>query len=331
MADAARHVTIEDCEIGHVGIYAVWFRHACSDCTLRHCYIHDFGAGAVRVGEAGIVRDEAQRTGHIEIDNNIMRHGGRDLSLRRGPVDRAERRQPRHAQRNRRPLLHRHLRRLDLGLPRGPGQTEYVRLQSRPSPGLGPAERHGRHLYARPLRRHRGPQQRLPRHLFQFLRRLGNVYRRRQHGHPLREQPRLPHQDGQFPPALRQGERAAKQYPGREQGTADPGHAARRSFVVHAGKEHRLLGNGHVAGRPVGQAALRGPQQPLLAGPARAGQVCGTVAGGLAGEGTRRRLADRGSAFRRSGPRRLPPGGRFAGAAAGIQAYRFHAGGRLRR
>ena len=30
MADGARHVAIEDCEIGHVGIYVVWFRNGCS-------------------------------------------------------------------------------------------------------------------------------------------------------------------------------------------------------------------------------------------------------------------------------------------------------------
>jgi formylglycine-generating enzyme required for sulfatase activity len=77
MADAARHVTIEDCEISHVGTYAVWFRHACTDCALRHCYIQDFGAGAVRIGEVKIIADEAQRTGHITIDNNLMIHGGR--------------------------------------------------------------------------------------------------------------------------------------------------------------------------------------------------------------------------------------------------------------
>ena len=76
MADSARNVAIEDCEIGCLGVYAVWFRHACRDCTLRHCSIHDFGAGAVRVGEVGIDRDDAHRTGHIVIDNNIIRHGG---------------------------------------------------------------------------------------------------------------------------------------------------------------------------------------------------------------------------------------------------------------
>jgi hypothetical protein len=77
MLDGARHVAIEDCEVGHVGIYGVWFRHACSDCALRRCYIHDFGAGAVRIGETEIVRAPSERTGHVTIDNNILRHGGR--------------------------------------------------------------------------------------------------------------------------------------------------------------------------------------------------------------------------------------------------------------
>lgn len=77
MADGARNVTIEDCEIGHVGTYVVWFRRGCRDCTLRHSYLHDFGAGGVRIGEAGIAANEAERTSHITVDNNIIRHGGR--------------------------------------------------------------------------------------------------------------------------------------------------------------------------------------------------------------------------------------------------------------
>ncbi len=77
MADGARNVTIEDCEIGHVGTYVVWFRRGCRDCTLRRSCLHDFGAGGVRIGEAGIAASEAERTSHITVDNNIIRHGGR--------------------------------------------------------------------------------------------------------------------------------------------------------------------------------------------------------------------------------------------------------------
>ena len=36
-----------------------------------------FGAGGVRIGEAGIAANEAERTSHITVDNNIIRHGGR--------------------------------------------------------------------------------------------------------------------------------------------------------------------------------------------------------------------------------------------------------------
>jgi hypothetical protein len=76
MADGARHVTLSGCEIGHVGTYVVWFRKGCFDCTLENSYLHDFGAGGVRIGEAGIAANEAERTARITVDNNIIRHGG---------------------------------------------------------------------------------------------------------------------------------------------------------------------------------------------------------------------------------------------------------------
>ncbi len=77
MADGARNVTIEDCEFGHVGIYAVWFRKGCRDCTLTRCFLHDFGAGGVRIGEGEIAASEPELTSRITVDNNIVRGGGR--------------------------------------------------------------------------------------------------------------------------------------------------------------------------------------------------------------------------------------------------------------
>lgn len=73
--DGARNVEIVECEIGHVGIYGVWFRKGCRDCRLVRSYVHDFGAGGVRIGETEIA-PEPQRTGQINVDNNIIRHGG---------------------------------------------------------------------------------------------------------------------------------------------------------------------------------------------------------------------------------------------------------------
>ncbi len=77
MADGARNILIEDCEVGHVATYGVWFRKGCRNCRLEHCYIHDLGAGGVRIGEGQIRPDEPSRTSHITADNNIIRSGGR--------------------------------------------------------------------------------------------------------------------------------------------------------------------------------------------------------------------------------------------------------------
>lgn len=76
MLDGARHVAIRDCEIAHVGRYAVWFRRGCRDCTLERSHLHDMGAGGVRIGEAAIASVAAARTSHITVDNNIIRSGG---------------------------------------------------------------------------------------------------------------------------------------------------------------------------------------------------------------------------------------------------------------
>ncbi len=77
MADHARHITIEDCEIGHVGGYGLWFRKNCRECVLRKSLVHDLGAGGVRIGESAQSPDEARETALNVVDNNIIRHGGR--------------------------------------------------------------------------------------------------------------------------------------------------------------------------------------------------------------------------------------------------------------
>ena len=77
MADGARQVVFDDCEISHVGTYGIWFRHGCRDDVIRHCRIEDFGAGGVRIGETQMPRDSSVSTSRIIVDNNIIRHGGR--------------------------------------------------------------------------------------------------------------------------------------------------------------------------------------------------------------------------------------------------------------
>jgi len=72
MVDGARNVTFDRCELAHSAIYGVWFRRGCSDCSVTHSYLHDLGAGGVRIGEGAIRPDTADRTGRITVDNNIM-------------------------------------------------------------------------------------------------------------------------------------------------------------------------------------------------------------------------------------------------------------------
>lgn len=74
--DGGRGIVFADCEIGHVGQYGVWFRKGCRDGVLQRCWVHDLGAGGVRVGETGIAKNLAERTSHIVVDNNIIHHAG---------------------------------------------------------------------------------------------------------------------------------------------------------------------------------------------------------------------------------------------------------------
>ncbi len=77
MADGARNVAITKCELGHAGLYGIWFRRGCHDCRVAENYLHDLGAGGVRIGEGTIQPLEADRTHHIVVDNNIIHAGGR--------------------------------------------------------------------------------------------------------------------------------------------------------------------------------------------------------------------------------------------------------------
>ena len=78
LADGAQGIVIEGCEIGHIGAYAVWFHRGCRDCRVVRSYIHDLGAGGVRIGEGWESRNPKPEnsTERIVVDNNIIRSGG---------------------------------------------------------------------------------------------------------------------------------------------------------------------------------------------------------------------------------------------------------------
>ena len=77
MLEGARNIIIQDCQIGHIGRYAVWFRKGCQNCTIQRCHIYDMGAGGIRVGHGSVAKTDNEYTGHITVNNNIIHRGGR--------------------------------------------------------------------------------------------------------------------------------------------------------------------------------------------------------------------------------------------------------------
>jgi len=75
--DGAKNVVFDQCEIAHTGIYGLWIRKGCTHSKVTRSDLYDLGAGGIRIGENSIATNEAERTHHITIDNNLIRHGGR--------------------------------------------------------------------------------------------------------------------------------------------------------------------------------------------------------------------------------------------------------------
>lgn len=79
MVDWAKNIAFENCEIACTGTSALWFRTACSDCMVTHCYLHDLGVGGVKIGESQEPSEERFITRNILLDNNILRAGSQEF------------------------------------------------------------------------------------------------------------------------------------------------------------------------------------------------------------------------------------------------------------
>ena len=77
--NGARHVAFRRCEIGHVGMHGIRFWAGCRDCTMEQCYVHDLGAGGVRIGHGwdNNTPSPVEKTTHVTVHNCIIRAGGR--------------------------------------------------------------------------------------------------------------------------------------------------------------------------------------------------------------------------------------------------------------
>jgi hypothetical protein len=79
LADGARSIVFEDCELARLGGYAMHFRHGCRDVIVRRCHLHDLGAGGVHLGGIGQndVPPAWAHSSHFTIEDNLLHGGGR--------------------------------------------------------------------------------------------------------------------------------------------------------------------------------------------------------------------------------------------------------------
>jgi parallel beta-helix repeat protein len=74
--DFVSRVSFINCEVSGTGGSGIWFRRACDNGLIEHCYLHDLGAGAVKIGETILRTNPEELTHHIKVVNNIARSGG---------------------------------------------------------------------------------------------------------------------------------------------------------------------------------------------------------------------------------------------------------------
>lgn len=74
--NGARSVSLDRLEVAHVGGYGVGFLHACKDCALTQSFVHDQGAGGVKIGETGLPQQEELRTENCRVVNDFIHDGG---------------------------------------------------------------------------------------------------------------------------------------------------------------------------------------------------------------------------------------------------------------
>ena len=77
-ATGANRCGFDNCEISGVGNYAVWFERGCKDNYVTHSYIHDSGAGGVRIGQAGVPAEPNVTSGNT-VSNCLIRDVGKDF------------------------------------------------------------------------------------------------------------------------------------------------------------------------------------------------------------------------------------------------------------
>lgn len=72
----ARHIDFTDCEIAHVGGYAMRVQSGSKDIRIEQNHFHDLGAGGIGIGDTTIAKSEAEATARVTLHNNYLHDGG---------------------------------------------------------------------------------------------------------------------------------------------------------------------------------------------------------------------------------------------------------------
>ncbi len=75
-AHGARNCVFERCEVAHTGGYGLWLQLGCKDNRVVQCYIHDLGAGGVRLGDSSLPKDSALQSERNKVANCLIHDGG---------------------------------------------------------------------------------------------------------------------------------------------------------------------------------------------------------------------------------------------------------------
>lgn len=74
--DYARNISFFNCEVSQTGTYGIWFRRGCSSCLVNKCWLHNLGAGGIKIGETLLRSSVKDLTNNITAENNIITDGG---------------------------------------------------------------------------------------------------------------------------------------------------------------------------------------------------------------------------------------------------------------
>lgn len=74
--DYADNILFDNCEVAHTGLYGIWFRRQCTNSRITHSYLHDLGAGGVKIGDFLYHPEDEDVSANNLVHNSIIRDGG---------------------------------------------------------------------------------------------------------------------------------------------------------------------------------------------------------------------------------------------------------------